>query len=106
MKNIFDTQNLDLKEEFFETLAKSCDLKIERIVSNFHSSKDGFWYDQSDDEFVCLLKGEAQLEFKGESEIANLKSGDWLLIKAHRLHRVKSTSKNCVWLAVFAKFDA
>lgn len=104
MANIFDISGLDLSEEFFETLASGSGVRIERIVSNFHASADGFWYNQAEDEFVCLLSGESELQFKEPARNVILKSGDWLLLKKHELHRVKSTSKNCVWLAVFGDF--
>lgn len=105
MKNLFDISKLDLREEFFETLASGANFRIERIVSNLHSSPEGFWYDQEEAEFVCLLQGEAELEFKDSGEIKLMCAGDFILIGAHVLHRVRRTSKNCVWLAVFADFN-
>lgn len=104
MKNLFDISKLDLREEFFETLASGEHVRVERIVSNFHRSPEGFWYDQAEAEFVCLLQGEAELEFKDGGEIKLMRGGDFILIGKHVLHRVRRTSKDCVWLAVFADF--
>lgn len=104
MKNLFDISKLDLREEFFETLASGEHVRVERIVSNFHRSPEGFWYDQAEAEFVCLLQGEAELEFKDGGYIKLMRAGDFILIGAHVLHRVRRTSKDCVWLAVFADF--
>lgn len=104
MKNLFDISKLDLSEEFFETLASGEHVRVERIVSNFHSSPEGFWYDQDEAELVFLLQGEAELEFKEGGEIKLMRGGNFLLIGKHVLHRVRRTSKDCVWLAVFADF--
>lgn len=104
MKNLFDISKLDLREEFFETLASGEHVRVERIVSNFHRSPEGFWYDQAEAEFVCLLQGEAELEFKDGGDIKLMRGGDFILIGKHVLHRVRRTSKDCVWLAVFADF--
>lgn len=104
MKNLFDISKLDLREEFFETLASGEHVRVERIVSNFHRSPEGFWYDQDEAELVFLLQGEAELEFKDGGEIKLMRGGDFLLIGKHVLHRVRRTSKDCVWLAVFADF--
>src|SRR6266481_4116336 len=40
-------------------------IKIERIVSQSHSSPPGFWYDQDEDEWVMVVRGEATLEVEG-----------------------------------------
>ena len=90
-----------LPEELVEVLAKGDGVRIERIVSKGHTSSEGFWYDQDENEFVLLLQGEAGIEFESGSK--QLKSGDWLLIPAHQKHRVIRTSREpvAVWLAVF-----
>lgn len=85
-------------------MASGTNVRVERIVSNFHSSPEGFWYDQDEAELVFLLQGEAELEFEEGGEIKLMRSGDFLLIGKHVLHRVRRTSKDCVWLAVFADF--
>lgn len=102
MDNFFSMVGLRSGSEETEILAQSENFRVERIVSNRVSSPDGFWYDQEEDEKVWLLQGEAQIEFEGE--VAFLKKGDGLLIKRHVLHRVRRTSEDCVWLAIFGNF--
>lgn len=75
-------------------------VRIERIVSNGHASPEGFWYDQDEQEWVLLLEGEAEIEF-AKSEPVHLTRGDTLNLPAHTRHRVASTSRPAVWLAVF-----
>ena len=89
-----------MPEELIEKIAGSGEVRIERVISHGHCSKEGFWYDQEEDEFVLLLQGEAELEF--ESETIHLKKGDCLTIKAHQRHRVKWTTPNqsTIWLTV------
>ncbi len=93
------------ENEYFETILSAPDLKIERIVGLRAFSEPGKWYDQEEDEWVILLQGEAELEFK-EGEILHMKRGDYIFLPSHKVHRVKKTSgqPNCVWLAVFGKF--
>lgn len=90
-------------EEFTEIImsGKSVMTRVERIISHGHVSPQGFWYDQSEWEFVAVLQGDAELEF--ESGIVEMNPGDWVMIPAHLRHRVKRTSETppCVWLAFF-----
>ncbi len=80
--------------------------RIERIVSTGQSSPQGYWYDQDEAEWVCLLKGSAGLKFEDEDQVRVLKPGDWVLIEAHRRHRVEWTDAGVtVWLAVFVAGD-
>lgn len=77
-------------------------LRIERIVSTGHASPPGYWYDQAWSEWVLLVSGSAGLLFEGEAEPCVLRPGDYLLIPAHRRHRVAWTDPKhpTVWLAV------
>ena len=90
-------------EEQFETLARSGDVRIERIVSRGQRSKPDFWYDQTEDEFVLLVSGAARLMF-GDGTVCELRAGDWVNIPAHVRHRVDFTDETActVWLAVFS----
>jgi cupin 2 domain-containing protein len=83
-------------------LAQGRGVRIERIVSTGHSSPEGFWYDQPDDEFVVLLAGSATLCFEQDGRRLELIPGDWVEISAHVRHRVECTEANgpTVWLAV------
>ncbi len=76
--------------------------RIERIVSDGQASPPGFWYDQEGDEWVVVLRGGADVEFADPAGEARLGQGDWLLIPAHRRHRVRSTEEGTLWLAVHA----
>ncbi len=91
-------------EEFTEVLALGGGSRVERIVSEGHTSPQGFWYDQDEWEWVSVLQGSAELEFEGRGRVA-LSAGEWVLIPAHERHRVARTSTDpqCVWLAVFGK---
>ena len=99
-QNIFSNIPSDLSKELFEDILKTDCFKMERIISNEHSSPEGFWYDQDQDEWVIVLKGSAALLFKGESQSIELSAGDYILIKAHQHHRVEWTAKDTVWLAI------
>ena len=67
-QNIFSNIPSDLSKELFKDILKTDCFKMERIISNEHSSPEGFWYDQDQDEWVIVLKGSAALLFKGENK--------------------------------------
>ena len=97
--NIFDLPNLPLSEELTTVLAKSGNVRIERIIS---AGQIFDWYDQDETEFVALLTGNATLEFEN-GETISMSKGDTCIIKPHERHRVSYTSTEppCVWLCVF-----
>jgi cupin 2 domain-containing protein len=97
-----------LAQEISECVARGADVKIERIVSKGHCSPPGFWYDQKDDEWVLLLKGEARLRFEEGDRIVHMTEGTHVHIAAHERHRVEWTSERAetVWLAVFYRGKA
>jgi len=101
--NIF-SNIIDSKDETFETLLDSKNVKIERIISDAHVSPKNFWYDQDEDEWVIVLQGEAVIGFDNQESV-HLGVGDYLHIKAHQKHRVEWTSEDekTVWLAVHFK---
>jgi cupin 2 domain-containing protein len=88
--------------ERLETLLARPGLRIERIVSTGQASPAGFWYEQTDAEWVLLVSGEALLRFEDEAAARRLRAGDWLRIEPRRRHRVESTATETptVWLAV------
>ena len=103
-RNLYTDIPANLPEELITTLVQSRHVRVERIVSDGHSSPEDFWYDQKQDEWVLLLSGSAVLSFEenqAESQ-EELTPGDYLFITAHRRHRVESTSadEKTVWLAV------
>jgi len=103
--NLFADIPKVFEKEIFETLAKSPNLKIERILSQGQATPPGQWYDQDWNEWVILLKGRAGLLFDGETNIIELSPGDYLNIPAHRRHRVEWTDSQqpTVWLAIHYK---
>ena len=91
-----------LDAERFDTLLARPGVRIERIVSTGQASAPGFWYDQPQDEWVCVIAGAAAVLIEGETAPRMLISGDWLEIPAHVRHRVEQTdaTQPTVWLAV------
>jgi cupin 2 domain-containing protein len=77
-------------------------MRLERIVSAGHATSPGQWYDQDTNEWVVVLSGRAGLRFEDESEPRVMGRGDYVLITAHRRHRVEWTDPDepTVWLAL------
>jgi cupin 2 domain-containing protein len=96
--NLFKPEHFSGKQESFETLLQQGNVTIERILSPAGTRSDIFV--QSQDEWVCLLQGEAQLAM-GDHQI-QLKAGETLFIPAGVPHRVLNTSHQptCIWLSV------
>lgn len=101
--NLFADIPAHADHELFKTLAETPHCKIERIVSYGQSSPEGFWYEQTQDEWVMVLQGEAVLDVSGE--MVSLITGDHLFIQAGVRHRIVSTSASVptIWLAVFCQ---
>ena len=102
MTNLFSQIPSDLPKELMENLVVSNSIRIERILSQGHSSPKQGWYDQKENEWVTVLKGHGTIEFES-GRICTLTEGDCMEIKAHEKHKVLSTApdKVTVWLAVF-----
>ena len=100
--NLFQLPARLLQDEWLDTLVQRSDIRIERIISTGQASQAGFWYDQSEDEWVAVLQGSAALEW-ADGTVQELAPGDCLLIPAGKKHRVANTSAEpaCIWLAVF-----
>ena len=99
--NIYsEPENYGDELEIFEVLRKTDKILIEKITSKGALKKPGEWYDQEDDEWVMLLRGEAKLEFQN-GKILSMTKGDYIFIPSHHIHRVVETSAspNCLWLA-------
>ena len=101
-ENIFESIPDDLTEEIFEPLLHGKNIKIERIVSNGHTSPKTGWYDQEQNEWVMVLKGDAIITFEHEKEL-RLNQGSYLNIPAHTKHKVSWTSQKTetIWLAIY-----
>jgi len=94
--NFFADAEAPASGERFETWLESGALTIERIVSS--ARPDGALYDQAWDEWVLLLRGEAEVEVEGVRR--QLRAGDQLWLPAHARHRVLATSAGALWLAI------
>jgi len=76
-------------------------IRIERIVSQGQVTPIDNPYDQGEDEWVLLLRGQAEVWLEG-SGTHRLEAGDHLFIPAHCRHRVTWTLPDAptVWLAI------
>ena len=90
IENLFDRPTYKFENEIVNTLLNSTNIRIEKIISDGHTTG---WYDQDQDEFVCLLTGYAELEILSDD-------GDLNILKKHTKHRVIKTTK-CNWLCIF-----
>ncbi len=91
-----------MTDEQFSSLLVRSGLTIERIVSTGQITSPDEWYDQTQGEWVLLLRGAAKLRFADEARARDLRPGDHLDITPHRRHRVEWTSPTepTLWLAV------
>ncbi|MCF6310901.1 MAG: cupin domain-containing protein [Verrucomicrobiales bacterium] len=84
-------------------------VRLQRIVSGGHASPVGFWYEQDEDEWVMLLRGEACLLLaKGEAEeeqTVEMHAGDYLELPAGLRHRVECVSGDAIWLALHGAIE-
>lgn len=90
-------------QEHTEVLIRTPQWRLERIHSCSCASPAGFWYEQSEDEWVMLLQGTAALRFADQPADQALRPGDSLWIRAGRRHRVTATdpAPGTIWLALF-----
>jgi cupin 2 domain-containing protein len=98
INNLYEGDYPAENNEVFSILFQNRTLKIESIRSSLKTA--GELYDQDQDEWVLLLKGEAQMEII--DEIRSIRAGDYLFLPKHTPHRVISTSDNALWLGVFS----
>ncbi|MBP0049266.1 cupin domain-containing protein [Marinobacterium sp. AK62] len=102
MSNLKDNIPAELPQEVFTDLLVAEGVRIERILSQGHSSPASGWYDQDEHEWVLVLEGAGELTFENGDKV-QLRAGDYLNIPAHTRHRVSWTDpeQRTVWLAVF-----
>lgn len=100
--NLFTPFESPPEDELVEPLAADAHFLFERIVSHGHATPPGKWLDQPRDEWVVLLSGAARLRFEGDDDCVEMRPGDFLVIPAHRRHRVEWTKpdEDSVWLAL------
>ncbi len=105
IENIFAEYEISKSHEIFETLLKSDNFKLKRIISYGQATPKGEWHCQELDEWVILLSGKAGLSFEDEECILDLFPGDYIHIPANTRHRVEWTDKNqkTIWLALHYK---
>jgi cupin 2 domain-containing protein len=101
MGNIFSSLPVKSENELFEELLRYKNIRIERIVSQGHTSPEKGWHDQQENEWVIILEGSGSILFESGEEV-NLKKGDYLNIPAHTRHKVVRTDPNniTIWLAI------
>jgi cupin 2 domain-containing protein len=101
MKNLLKNIPKNLPVELFETLVRTDNIHIERIISKGHSSPKEGWYDQGQNEWVMVLKGAARLALEDGTEVS-MGPGDALEILAHVKHKVVWTDpeEETVWVGV------
>jgi len=101
-QNIFSEIPNSLKEELFENIISTENIKIERIISDGHSSPKEGWYESEQNEWVIVLEGDAILTLESGENII-LKRGDYYNITAFTKHKVSHTSKSekTIWLAIY-----
>ncbi|MCC5807915.1 MAG: cupin domain-containing protein [Opitutales bacterium] len=100
--NLLASIPANLPRELFETLLEDGPVRIKRIVSRGHTSPTEGWWDQEENEWVLVLRGQGTLRFDNGRE-TTLRTGDHIFIPAHTRHRVTHTDPDTdtVWLAVF-----
>ena len=94
--NIFEDGSPPGAGERFDALLTHRDVIVERIVSSANMAPKE--YVQSQDEWVLLVRGEAEMEVAGEA--ISLRAGDHLFLPSGTAHVVKSASEGAMWLAV------
>ena len=95
-------------QETSQILIETAEFRLLRLHSCAACSPPGFWYDQTEAEWICLLQGSARLQFADEQVERELNRGDSLMIAPHRRHRLVATDggEGTIWLALFWKPDS
>lgn len=90
-------------QELKQIIHEGLHWRLELIISSSASSKDGFWYDQEEHEWILILRGSARINLKKPDVLVDLSVGDHLYLHSHRLHRVERTDPEpgTTWLALF-----
>ena len=103
MNNLFSNLPTEISSELIDSLLEKPGIRIERIVSQGQGTAAGEWYDQEENEWVIVLRGQARLRLEGDDQMREMGPGDHLNIPAHQRHRVEwtDTDEPTIWLAVF-----
>ena len=107
MNNLFSNLPTEISSELIDSLLEKPGIRIERIVSQGQGTAAGEWYDQEENEWVIVLRGQARLRLEGDDQMREMGPGDHLNIPAHQRHRVEwtDTDEPTIWLAVFYGAD-
>ena len=68
MQNIYELPQMLNHLEKFEQIVSGKNIQIERIISTGQTTTSGQWYDQTLDEWVILLQGEAELSYADDTK--------------------------------------
>ncbi len=100
-KNIFASIPQEISDEILDLIIENDAVKIERIISKGHTSPESGWYDQETNEWVILLRGEANILIENEG-VKSMVPGSYINIPAHQKHKVIWTKENTetIWLAI------
>ena len=103
MNNLFSNLPTEISSELIDSLLEKPGIRIERIVSQGQVTAAGEWYDQEENEWVIVLRGQARLRLEGDDQMREMGPGDHVNIPAHQRHRVEwtDTDEPTIWLAVF-----
>lgn len=82
--------------ERVDELARADGFRVEHITSGVVDTPVEFL--QAHDEWVLVLDGSARLEVGATEHV--LGSGDWVLIRASKVHRLLHVAPGTRWLAV------
>lgn len=94
--NLFNDTATPEEGERFDTILNHKNLLIERIISS--AAITPHEYIQAQDEWVLLMRGEADLRVEGK--LHALKEGDHIFLPAGVPHKVERASDGAMWLAV------
>ena len=105
--NLLTPEPLARGAEVTQQIATGNGMRLERIVSHGQASPEGFWYDQTEAEWVTVLTGRTRIRLAEQASSITLGPGDTLYLPAHCRHRVEWTDPDqpTVWLAVFVDHD-
>ena len=106
--NLLATPSPPPGEESTQLLASAASWKLVLIASNAYRSPSHEWMDQSEHEWVLVLRGSACVALKDPDRVVDLSPGDHLLLAPHRRHRVERTDAHpgTLWLALHWSDDA
>ena len=89
-------------EEVEHTLHQGRDWRLVLIASNQARCPEDSWMDQSEQEWVMVLRGSARLKLADPDRVVDLSAGDHLFLPAHCRHRVDRTDPDpgTLWVAL------